>query len=49
MSKGNPVIQIRIPPDLLAELREIARKEGKTVSEYVRELLFMRISREKLS
>ena len=47
MSRGNPAILVRLAPDVLAAIRELARKEGKSVSEIVRELLYERLAREK--
>lgn len=38
--RGNPIMSIRLAPELRAELAEIARKEGKPLADIIREALY---------
>lgn len=39
MSKGNPAVKVRLLPDQLARLKEIATAEGISLSDLVRQAL----------
>lgn len=38
--RGNPIMSIRLAPELRVELTEIARKEGKPLADIIREALY---------
>lgn len=42
-----PLVAVRLPSELLKELRQTAEDEGRTVSEYIRELVERSLARKK--
>jgi len=42
-----PLVAIRLPRELLAALRQTAKEEDRTVSEYIRELVERSLARKK--
>jgi predicted DNA-binding protein len=34
--RGNPIITVRLPPQLIVQLKEVAKETGTTISELIR-------------
>ena len=49
MAKGNPILTLRLRPEILAALQISARKHGLTVSDHVRALIEEQLQRDGIS